>query len=131
MKRVQFLWSRVRADGDGVVAMAGAVPLRMLADQTGLTAALSQALTRADFQPVYDRGRVLVDVACAIGCGASDIVDVEALRAQEQLFGQVASDTTCGRALAEAGQAGRGQLAPHVPGSVSMCGACLRPGRHR
>jgi hypothetical protein len=107
-------WSRdlrVAADGEGVVAMAGAVGLRMLADRTGLTAALSKALTRLGFQPVYDRGRVLADVATAIGCGATDIVDVEALRAQEQLFGQVASDTTAGRALAEVGQAGRGQLA--------------------
>jgi hypothetical protein len=107
-------WShdlRVGADGAGVVAMAGAVPLRMLGDRSGLTAALSRALARVDFFPVHDRGRVLVDVATAIGCGARDIVDVEALRAQQQLFGPVASDTTAGRALAEVGQAGRARIA--------------------
>lgn len=107
-------WSRdlrVSADGEGVVAMAGAVGLRMLADRCGLTGRLSRALARPDFFPVHDRGRVLVDVATSIGCGGRDLVDVEGLRAQQLLFGPVASDTTVGRALAEVGQAGRARLA--------------------
>ena len=107
-------WSRdlrVRADGQGVVAMTGAVPLRMLADRSGLTERLSVALARVDFFPIHDRGRVLTDVATSIGCGARDIVEVEGLRAQELLFGPVASDTTVGRALGEVGQAGRAGIA--------------------
>jgi hypothetical protein len=36
---------------------------------------------------------------------------VEALRVQGQLFGQVASDTTCGRALGEIGQVPRDRIA--------------------
>jgi hypothetical protein len=91
--------------------MAGAVPLRMLADRSGLTGYLSAALARVDFFPVHDRGRVLVDVATSIGCGARDIVDVEAMRAQGQLFGPVASDTTAGRALGEVGRCGRPRIA--------------------
>jgi hypothetical protein len=99
-------WSadlRVTADGVGIVAWAGAVPVRMLADRTGLTGGLSQVLARRGFDPLHDRGRVLVDVATAIACGARDIVDVEALRAQVEVFGPVASDTTARRALDETG----------------------------
>jgi hypothetical protein len=91
--------------------MVGAVPLRMLADRSGLTGYLSATLARPDFLPVHDRGRVLTDVATAIGCGARDMLDVEGLRAQAPLYGPVASDTTVGRALAEVGQAGRGRIA--------------------
>jgi hypothetical protein len=43
-------WSqdlRVTADGEGVVALVGAVGLRMLADRSGLTAGLSQVLAVA------------------------------------------------------------------------------------
>ena len=85
------------------MALAGAVGLRMLADRSGLTGALSQVLTVRGFTPVHDRGRVPADVAVAIGRGGRDLVDVAALRAQQQVFGQVASDTTAGRALAQIG----------------------------
>jgi hypothetical protein len=100
-------WSRdlrVTADADGVASLAGAIPLRMLADRSGLTGALSNVLARRGFLPVHDRGRVLTDVAVMIACGGWDIVDVEALRAQEAVFGPVASDTTVLRALGEIGQ---------------------------
>jgi hypothetical protein len=46
-------WSRglsVTADGDGVVPLAGAVAVRLLADRVGLTAGLSAALARG-FHP--------------------------------------------------------------------------------
>ncbi|WP_432832917.1 IS1380 family transposase [Dactylosporangium sp. CA-092794] len=99
-------WSRdlrVTADADGVASLVGAVPLRMLADRSGLTAGLSGVLARRGFVPVHDRGRVLTDVAVMIACGGRDIVDVEALRAQGAVFGPVASDTTVLRALGEIG----------------------------
>jgi hypothetical protein len=41
---------------------------------------------------VHDRGRVLTDVATAIACGAGDLVDIEGLPAQAEVFGQVVSD---------------------------------------
>jgi hypothetical protein len=138
-------WSRdlrVTADGEGVVALAGAVAVRMLADRSGLTEALSGVLARRGFTPVHDRGRVLTDVATAIACGARDIVDVEALRAQAEVFGPVASDTTVLRALGEIGCGKRAgiarvraaarahvwsQLADRLPESTFAGGVC-QPG---
>jgi hypothetical protein len=99
-------WSRdlrVTADADDLVSMVGVVGLRMLADRTGLTQGLSAALTKPGFYPVHDRGRVLTDVACSIAAGGVDLYDIEALRAQAQVFGPVASDTTALRALGEIG----------------------------
>jgi Transposase DDE domain group 1 len=99
-------WSkdlRVRADADDVVAMVGVVGLRMLADRTGLTGGLSAVLARPGLHPVHDRGRVLTDVACSIAAGGTDLYDIEALRAQGEVFGPVASDTTALRALSEIG----------------------------
>jgi hypothetical protein len=82
----------------------------MLADRSGLTAGLSQVLTVRGFTPVHDRGRVLTDVAVAVGCGGRDLVDVEASRTQQEVFGPVASDTTAGRALGEVGQRRRAAI---------------------
>jgi hypothetical protein len=99
-------WSkdlRVTADADDVVSMVGVMGLRMLADRTGLTAGLSKVLAKPGFYPVHDRGRVLTDVACSIAAGGVDLYDIEALRANSEVFGPVASDTTALRALGEIG----------------------------
>src|SRR5205823_11900136 len=125
-------WSRdlrVTADGTGVVGMVGVMGLRMLADRTGLTAGLSRVLAKPGFHPVHDRGRVLTDVACSIAAGGVDLYDIEALRAQVEVFGPVASDTTALRALREIGDvdlyridarraAARAHLWNHLPGGV-------------
>lgn len=71
---------------------------------------------------------MLVDVATAIGCGARDIVDMEALRAQEQRFGPVASDTTAGRALGEIGQSSRARVADARADARSYVWALLPAG---
>jgi hypothetical protein len=84
--------------------MVGVAALRMLADRTGLTQAISTVLARPGFHPIHDRGRVLTDIAYAIAAGGTDIVDIEALRAQAEVFGPVASDTTALRALSEIGE---------------------------
>ena len=68
MKRTS--WSSglsVTADGVGVLAHAGSVGLRLLADRVGLTGQLSKSMARASFVPVHDRGQVLVDVAVMLG----------------------------------------------------------------
>jgi hypothetical protein len=52
--------------------------LRIFADRTGLTQAISAILARPGFRPVHDRGRVLTDMACTIAGGGVDIVDIEA-----------------------------------------------------
>ena len=63
-------------DGTGVVAHAGSAAVRMLADRTGLTGALSAAVARRGFVPGHDRGRVLVDVATMIAAGGQAIADI-------------------------------------------------------
>ena len=52
-------WDRnlsVAPDGEGLIGHAGAVLLRKLADQCGLTSALGAALRRAGKVPLIDRG---------------------------------------------------------------------------
>ena len=46
---------KVTGDGEGLVGHAGAVLLRKLADQAGLTAALGPALARAGKFPLVDQ----------------------------------------------------------------------------
>jgi hypothetical protein len=102
-------WSRrltVTAAGKGVVAHAGAVALRLTADRTGLTGALSGALHREDFTPDHDRGRVLADAAVMMANGANTVRGIDVLRHQCDLLGQVASPPTLSRALGELDQAG-------------------------
>ena len=97
-------WSQglsVTADGTGVVPLAGASAVRLLADRVGLTAALSVALERRRFVPVHERGRVLVDVATVLTAGGEAIADIETLRHHDSLLGAVASPATVWRALDE------------------------------
>ena len=88
MKRTS--WSAglsVSADGVGVVAHAGSVGLRLLADRTGLTAELGKAMARRSFVPVHDRGRVLADVAVMLADGGEAIADIDVLRHQSSVLG--------------------------------------------
>ncbi len=55
---------------------------------------------------VHDPGRVLVDLAAAVADGAEAISDIAMLADQGELFGDVASDSTCWRTLNEIGPAG-------------------------
>jgi hypothetical protein len=91
----------VTADGVGVVAHAGSVATRLLADRTGLTGELSKAMVRRSFVPVHDRGRVLVDVAVMLADGGEAIADIEVLRHQAGVLGPVASPPTVWRTLDE------------------------------
>jgi len=117
------------ADGTGVVAQAGNVATRLLADQVGLTGALSTAMTRRGFAPTHARGRVLVDVAVLIAGGGEAISDIDVLRHQGEVLGPVASAPTVWRALDEVTPAAakrieraRAQVRAHVwsqlPGGV-------------
>jgi hypothetical protein len=107
-------WSKdltVEVAGHGVVSHAGSAVLRLLADNTGLTGALSKALRRRGFTPVHDRGRVLVDTAVCIADGGRVLSDLAALRDQGELYGPVASDPTLWRALEEIGADQRAWIA--------------------
>jgi len=90
----------VTADGRGVVGHAGARLLTDLADATGLSEALSEALAplrRRDRG--HDPGRVAVDLAVMLAGGGEAIADLAVLRNQSELFGPVASDATAWRVL--------------------------------
>ncbi len=107
-------WSRdltVEVGGHGVVSHTGSAALRLLADRTGLTGALSRALRRRGFTPVHDRGRVLADTAVLIADGGRVFSDLAVLRDQAELFGPVASDPTLWRALDEIGPDQRERIA--------------------
>ena len=106
MPDVALGWSnrlKVARGGQGVVAHAGVVLPRLLADRVGLTAGLRAVVARQGFTPRRDRGRLLTDAVAALAAGAAGLRDVEALTRQEALFGPggAASDTTVLRALDE------------------------------
>ena len=90
---------RVTGEGDGLVGHAGAVLLRKLADQAGLTAGLGSALARAGKFPLVDRGVALVSMAVAIVLGATSMSDIALLAHQELVLGAAPSDTTVRRTL--------------------------------
>jgi len=93
----------VQVDGAGTVAAAGVVLPRLLADRVGLCTGLAAVVARAGFVPLRHRGRALVDAACSLAAGATCLSDVEAMTAQEEIFGPGcgASDNTLLRVLDE------------------------------
>jgi len=93
----------VQVGGAGTVAAAGVVLPRLLADRLGLCTELAAVMARSGFVPVRHRGRALVDAACSLAAGATCLSDVEAMTAQEEIFGPGggASDTTMLRVLDE------------------------------
>ena len=94
-----------------MVAHAGSIGLRMLAENTGLTEALSHAMARRGFVPsVHDRGQVLTDVAVLLADGGEAISDIDVLRHQGQVLGPVASAPTVWRALDEVTDARRRKI---------------------
>lgn len=77
------------------------------ADRVGLTAELSGAVPwRGERAPVHDRGRVLVHALLVLAGGGEACSDIEHLRAQPELFGDVASDSTLWRTVAGLGAGG-------------------------
>jgi hypothetical protein len=88
------------ADGRGVVGHAGARLLADLADATGLSEAMSEALAPSRQRDHgHDPGRVAVDLAVLLADGGEAIADLAVLRNQGELFGPVASDSTAWRVL--------------------------------
>jgi len=99
-------WSEklsVEVGGAGTVAQAGVVLPRLLADRLGLCTELAGVVARAGFFPLRHRGRALVDAACSLAAGATCLSDIEAMTAQEEIFGPGggASDSTMLRVLDE------------------------------
>jgi len=90
----------VTTGGKGVVSHVGARLLCDLADEVGLTGALSVAMAPTKKRRRgHDRGGVLVDLAVALADGAKTISDLRSLSNQPELFGMVASTSTAWRTL--------------------------------
>jgi hypothetical protein len=89
----------VSADGHGLAGHAGAILLRKLADQCGLTAALDAALTQKGTFPQLGRGMVLVSTAIAIAMGATAMADIAVLDHLALVLGAAPSGSTVRRVL--------------------------------
>jgi Transposase DDE domain group 1 len=90
----------VRADGRGLVSHAGAALIAGTADRVGLTDALDRALTGLFARaPTHSPGRVVRDLAVMLADGGDALCDLGAVRDQQPLFGEVASDATAYRLI--------------------------------
>jgi hypothetical protein len=90
----------VTADGKGIAAHAGTRLLAEMADFTGLTDALSDALSPTVRRARrHDPGRVLLDLALTLADGGDCLSDLAVLRDQPNLFGSVASTPTASRVI--------------------------------
>ncbi len=86
---------RVQGGGDQVVAHVGLHALGAFADRLGLGDCLSAAVPiSGERLPLHDRGKVLVQTMLVLAGGGESCADIEHLRSQERLFGQVPSDST-------------------------------------
>ena len=94
---------KVTASGTGLVGHAGAILLRKVADQAGLTAQLSAAVKQKGSSPLLDRGLVLVSLAVAIALGATSMSDIALLAHLAPVLGDAPSGPTVRRALDLAG----------------------------
>jgi hypothetical protein len=99
-------WARgleLIGDDERCVALTGLLPVRLLAERSGLTGGVSAAMRRRGYDPDYDRGQLLVDLGLVLIGGGVAISDFQALRHLAPLTGPVASTPTVWRALSEAG----------------------------
>src|SRR5256884_9459009 len=88
---------KVTGEGESLAGHAGAVLLRKLADQAGLTAALGAALARAGKFPLIDRGVALVSMAVGVAPGARSVNDIALLAPPEPGLGPAPAGTTVRR----------------------------------
>ena len=88
----------VTPDGAGLVSHAGSALLAGVAEKTGLTRALSRELrVMRRRRGSHDPGRVITDLAVMLADGGDCLADLQAMRDQAPLFGQVASASTAFR----------------------------------
>ncbi len=94
----------VTADGEGLVSHAGAFLLSELADRIGLTKALTEAMAPTRVRrSAHDPGVVLRDLCVSIADGGDCVADLGVLADQEDLFGQVATESTAHRVIKSIG----------------------------
>jgi hypothetical protein len=98
-------WSQgleLTGGASGLIGAVGTPLLRLLGEESGLRADLSKALATSGFVPGHDRGQVLIDVAVALGLGATSVAGaVDVLRQSQAALQAVASTPTTWRAFEE------------------------------
>lgn len=91
---------KVTPDGKGVATHAGSRLLAEMADRSGLTDALSEALApMCKRRRRHDPGKVLVDLAVTIASGGDALANLLGLRLQPDVYGAVASVPTAFRVI--------------------------------
>jgi Transposase DDE domain group 1 len=88
----------VTGDGEGLVSHAGSVWLGEVADRSGLTAGLCQAMAEMPRRR-HDPGVTLAQMIVALADGAECVSDLAMLRDQPALFGAGASQPTAWRTI--------------------------------
>jgi hypothetical protein len=105
-------WDRglkVEASGKGLVGHAGAVLLHRVADRSGLSVRLREALRSSPW--MLDRANVLVGLVVGIALGARNLRQAELLaRHHGELVGDGASDSTLWRMLGEMDERARRRI---------------------
>ena len=86
---------RVTVGDRQTVSLAGLHLVGEVADAIGLASALSGAVSVPGV--VHDRGRLLTQVALMLAAGGRCVADMDALRDQPAVFGDVASSPTIWR----------------------------------
>ena len=90
----------VTSDGAGLVSHAGTALVAQVADKVALTDALSTRLAGIkQRRRGHDPGRVIRDLAVMLVDGGECVSDLGAVREQDALFGEVASDSTAFRVV--------------------------------
>src|SRR5437660_6203326 len=91
---------KVTADGKGLATHAGSRLLAEMADRSGLTDALSEALApMCKRRRRHDPGKVISDLAVTIAGGGDALANLLGLRLQADVFGAVASVPTAFRVI--------------------------------
>src|SRR5256885_16169385 len=91
---------KVTADGKGLATHAGSRLLAEMADRSGLTDALSEALApMCKRRRRHDPGKVISDLAVTIAGGGDALANLLGLRLQAGVFGALASVPTAFRVI--------------------------------
>jgi hypothetical protein len=95
-------WDRgltVTGDGEGLVGHAGGIILREMADRSGLTAALKNALEKENRFPGVDRGVAMASAAVMIALGGRSMSGVAVLEHLSLVLGEPVTWQTLRRTL--------------------------------
>jgi hypothetical protein len=89
----------VTSDGEGLVGHSGGIILREMADRSGLTSALKDALEREGRFPEVDRGVAMVSAAVMIALGGTSMSGIAVLEHLSLVLGEPVTWQTLRRTL--------------------------------